>query len=441
MANTKKNIAEINEKLKKGKAVVMTAMEFKKEVRAGQKFKVSDVDVVTTATRGVMSGTSAMLVIPLTEKGTFKRAGKVWLNGVPCIPVSNPQEGTGLVDVVIYGTEESRDYPGRYGGGHVLRDLVEGKQIDMECITIEGESLTTTLTLEQLKFARLYNFRNDYQNYMAFTNIKNHKSYRQNPSSIFSCRPIPLLRGLAVSGSGELNPLENDRYGMVLRSGMKILLNGAPGVLVSYGTRSTPAKRALFVSGDVMGMDPQYMGGFKTSYGVEVTNGVAIPFAITRQEVLDGLSQCLDEFIPLPIGDLGDRIGLTNLTYSDVWKAARLEIEFDSKRCICCSFQCAAEYYCPMGAISWKEKRIDEALCVACGACTANCMGGAFNGKGDTPKGNIGKVRAFDKDIPIIFRQSNRYRSEKLAAHLKELLDRGEFLLTDSDMELRHWNV
>jgi uncharacterized protein (DUF39 family) len=120
MAKTQKNIAEINEKLKKGKAVVMTAMEFKKEVRAGQKFKVSDVDVVTTATRGVMSGTSAMLVIPLTEKGTFKRAGKVWLNGVPCIPVSNPQEGTGLVDVVIYGTEESRDYPGRYGGGHVL---------------------------------------------------------------------------------------------------------------------------------------------------------------------------------------------------------------------------------------------------------------------------------------------------------------------------------
>jgi putative methanogenesis marker 16 metalloprotein len=441
MAKTQKSIAEINEKLKKGKAVVMTAMEFKKEVRTGRKFKVSDVDVVTTATRGVMSGTSAMLVIPLTEKAVFKRADKVWLNGVPCLPVSNPQEGTGLVDVIIYGTEESRDYPGRYGGGHVLRDLVEGKEIDMECITVEGKSLTTTLTLEQLKFARLYNFRNDYQNYMAFANIKNHKSYRQNPSSIFSCRPIPLLRGLAVSGSGELNPLENDRYGMVLRSGMKILLNGAPGVLVSYGTRSTPAKKALFVSGDVVGMDPQYMGGFKTSYGVEVTNGVAIPFAITRQEVLDGLSQCLDEYIPLPIGDLGDRIGLASLTYADVWKGAGLEVEFDPDRCISCSFQCAAEYYCPMGAISWKEKRIDETLCVACGACTANCMGGAFKGKGDAPRGSIGKVRAFEKDIPIVFRQSNRYRSEKLAAYLKELLDRGEFLLTDSDFELRHWNV
>lgn len=441
MAEEKKTVAEINEKLKSGQAVVMTAMEFKKEVRSGYKFKVSDVDVVTTGTRGVMSGTSAMLAIPLADRGDFKRAKQMWLNGVPCILSSHPEEESGVVDAVIYGTAESRDHHGHYGGGNLLRDLVEGKDVEVECLTTEGKTIATTVTLDQLKFARLYNFRNCFQNYMAFGNFKNQRQYRENPTSIFSCRPVPLMRGLTMSGSGELNPVENDPHGRVIKSGTKILLNGAAGVIVGNGTRSTPAKKCLCVSGDMSGMDPQYMGGFRTSFGVEVTNGLAIPFPITDQDVLDGLATCLDETIPLQIADLGDRIGISSITYADVWKGAPLEVEFDAERCICCSFQCPAEYYCPMGAISWKDKLIDESLCVACGACTANCLGGAFKGKGDVPKGCMGWVHAFDRDIPIIFRQSNRYRSEKLAAHLKDLMLKGEFLLADSDFDLKFWNL
>jgi putative methanogenesis marker 16 metalloprotein len=436
MSKNGKTISEINEKLQKGKAVVMTAMEFKKEVRSGYKFKVSDVDVVTTGTRGVMSGTSAMLVIPLGEKGRSARAERLFLNGVPCIPVCNPEEDSELVDAVIYGTTESWDHHGRYGGGHVLRDLVEGREVEVECLTTEGRTVYSRITLEQIKFARLYNFRNDFQNYVAFSNIRNIKSYRLNPASIFSCRPIPLLKGITASGSGELNPLENDPHRTVLKSGMKILLNGSPGVIIGYGTRSTPAKKALFVAGDMFSMDPQYMGGFKTSYGVEVTNGIAVPFPITDEKTLDGLSRCLDENIPLPVADLADRTALRNLTYADIWAGAKLEVEFDPDRCICCSFQCPAEYYCPMGAISWKDKRIDEDLCVACGACTANCMGGAFKGKGDLPRGSLGSVSIFDRNVPIIFRQSNRYRAERIATYLKELMERGDFLLTDSDIEL-----
>ena len=90
MAENKKTIADINERLKKGEAMVMTAMEFKREVRNGYKFKVSDVDVVTTGTRACMSGTSAMVVIPVSEQGVFDRAEKIWLNGVPCFPGCRP---------------------------------------------------------------------------------------------------------------------------------------------------------------------------------------------------------------------------------------------------------------------------------------------------------------------------------------------------------------
>ena len=441
MAATRKSIGEINAKLKKGEAVVMTAMDFKKEVRNGYRFKVEDVDVVTTGTRAVMSGTSATLVVPVASRGTFQRVREIWLNGVPCLPGANPeQEGSGLVDTVIYGTEESRDNYGRYGGGHVLRDLVEGKKIEVECLTDDGRWLYRTIGLDELPFARIYSFRNGYQNYMSFVNVKNHKSYRANPTSIFACRPVPLLRGLSMSGSGELNPLENDPHGRTIRPGLNILVNGTPGVIIGYGTRASAKMRCLSIAADMFDMDPQFMGGFKTSYGVEVCNGLAVPFPILNQQVIDDLSRCLDENIPMLIGDLGDRLMLREAAYADIWHDAKLEVAFDPERCICCSFQCPAEYYCPMGAISWKDKTIDQSRCVACGACTSNCLGGAFMGKGDVPRGCIGTVHAFERDVPVIFRQANRFRAEMLATRLKEQLDAGQFFLTDTDLSCRLWN-
>lgn len=436
-----KTISEINEKLKKGKAVVMTAMEIKKEVRQGTKFNVSDVDVVTTGTRSTMSGTSAMIVVPVAKKGAFKSAKKMWLNGVPCFTGSNPMQGSGMVDTVIYGTEESVDHADKYGGGHLLRDIVERKNIEVECLTDEGKTYFTSFTFDQLPFARYYTFRNSFQNYNAYVNIKNHKSYKENPRSIFACRHLPLLKGLSVAGSGELNPLENDPYSRVLRAGMKILVNKAPGVLVGYGTRSTlGGKRCISAAADMFQMDPEFMGGFKTSYGPEVCNSIAVPLPILNQEMLDDIAKCLDENIRLIVADIGDRKGVTAVTYADIWSGAKLEVEFDPERCVYCSFQCAAEYYCPMGAISWRDKKIDDTLCFACGACTANCPGGAFMGKGDFPKGRIGTVHALDYDIPVIFRQSNRYRAEIIAQYLKEIMEKGEFLLNDSDLELKHWN-
>ncbi|MCD6297728.1 MAG: methanogenesis marker 16 metalloprotein, partial [Deltaproteobacteria bacterium] len=222
--------------------------------------------------------------------------------------------------------------------------------------------------------------------------------------------------------------------------GMKLLVNKAPGVLIGYGTRSTPRMGSLSVAADMFDMDPEFMGGFKTSYGVEVTNSIAVPFPILNQGILDDLANCLDEKIPLRIADIGDRIPVVEGTYAEIWSGAKLEVEFDPDRCIYCSFQCPAEYYCPMGAISWKDKKIDETLCFGCGACTSNCLGGAFMGKGDVPKGRIGQIHAFDTDIPIIFRQSNRFRSELVVEYLKEIMEKGEFLLNDSDFELKIWH-
>lgn len=436
-----KTIFEINDKLQRGVAMVMTAMEFKKEVRNGYKFNVSDVDVVTTATRGLMSGTSAMLMVPVARRGIFRQAVKIWLNGVPCQPGMDPSGGSGTVQTAVYGTTESVDFEGRYGGGHLLRDIVERKQIYVEVLTDEGKTLTSHFTIDDLTFARMYSFRNAFQNYYSFANVKNQASYRENMRSIFSCRPLPRLGGLTCAGSGELNPLENDPDSRIMRAGMKILVNKTPGVVIGYGTRSTPKMRNLSLAADMFGMDPEFMGGFNTSGGVEIINSIAVPFPVLNREILGDLSRCLDENIPLRIADIGDRLPVATGTYADLWSGAKLEIEFDRNRCIYCSFKCPAEYYCPMQAISWMNKTIDEKLCFGCGACTANCPGGAFMGKGDGPRGCIGKIYVLDKEIPIIFRLSNKHRAQLMAEHLKEIMLRGEFLLNDSDLKLEHWHV
>jgi putative methanogenesis marker 16 metalloprotein len=426
-----RTIQEINARLAKGEAVVMSAQEFKKEVRGGYHFKLGDVDVVTTATRAVMSGTSATLVLPI-EAGSGVR--QAWINGVPCA-VAGTTEST--IEVVVYGTAESRDFPRGYAGGHLFRDLVEGKTVQVECELEDGREVVGSVALSDLPFARLYSFRNGYKNYSAFANVKNRPSYKDHPGSIFACRPLPWLRGVTTSGSGEMNPLENDPAFRVIRPGTRILVNKAPGVVIGSGTRSSAAAPNLSIAADMRGMDPEFMGGFKTSHGAEITNSIAVPHPVLTSEILDDLTRCLDENIPLRIADLADRKPLTEITYADLWKDAPLWVDFQYDRCIVCSTQCPAEYYCPMGAISWRKKQIDQTLCVACGACVNNCPGGAFSGRDREANGRIGEVKAFGQSLPIVFRQSNRRRSEELAEYLKERLLGGTFLLTDVEARLK----
>ncbi len=433
-------IREINERLKKGEAVVMTSSDFKKEVRHGHRFRVGEVDVVTCATRSIMSGTAAMFVVPVAGPGVFARAKKIWLNGIPGMPGPAPNERLGVVDVMIYGTAHSKYEPLGYGGGHLFRDMLEGKEIYAEVESEDGRFFESHFTLQDLDFARIYTFRNSFKNYSAVANIRNMPSYRDNPRSIFSPRFLPQGMGLSFSGNGGLSPLENDKEFRTIRVGSKVLVNKAPGVVVGCGTRSKPEKANLSLVADMFQMDPEFIGGFKTSYGPEITNSVAIPIPVLTQELIGEITDALDENIPIPILDIGDRVPLEFKRYSDVWsplgEPSGLEIEYDPERCICCSFNCPAEYYCPMGAISWRKKEIDQKRCFACGACMLNCLGGAFKEKDREYRGNLGTIHAQGFDLPIVFRQSDRRRSLLLETYLKELMDGGEFLLADTDMPI-----
>jgi len=132
-----KTIQEINEKIKKGKAVVFTAEEIIDFVdEKGFKKAAEEVDVVTTGTFGPMCSSGAFLNPGHTKPRIKMGGGKVYLNDVPAYT------GLAAVDIYLGATALPDDdprnsvFPGRfeYGGGHVIEDLVSGKDVRLTVI-------------------------------------------------------------------------------------------------------------------------------------------------------------------------------------------------------------------------------------------------------------------------------------------------------------------
>ena len=130
-----KTYEEINARIKAGEAVVVTAEEMVGIVsKEGPEEAARKVDVVTTGTFSPMCSSGAFINFGHTSP-TLK-ASKVLLNDVPAYA------GIAAVDIYIGATESTVDdplnkvFPGefRYGGGHVIEDLVAGRKITLEAI-------------------------------------------------------------------------------------------------------------------------------------------------------------------------------------------------------------------------------------------------------------------------------------------------------------------
>src|SRR5690606_15900623 len=92
-----KTYAEINQKLKQGKAVVLTAEVVAKMAQNVSPAEIAEkVDVVTTATFGAMCSSGA--IINFGHASPPIRMEKIRLNGVPCY------EGLAAVDSYIGAT-------------------------------------------------------------------------------------------------------------------------------------------------------------------------------------------------------------------------------------------------------------------------------------------------------------------------------------------------
>ncbi len=408
-----KTISSINERILDGEAVVLTAAELKEMVLEGDVPSHEDVDVVTTGTCGVMSGTAAVMHLRVSEPGSFRKAASVHLNGVPAYPGPCPNENLGSVDLFLYGTGHSIHDPD-YGGGFLLGDILRGAEVKVTVRSSDGDLIESEISVDELETARIIGTRMAFRNYTALVNPSG-----KPVKSIFNAVEMPGgWGGLSFSGCGDINPLENDPSMEMIKPGTAVLLNGAAGLVLGEGTRSSPMKPNLMLSGDLKEMSPRYIGGFRTAAGPEVFNTVAVPIPVTGERVLENLL-VVNSDIKLPVADIRDRSRiLGEITYGDVWVGDERP-SYSPERCVDC-VGCTVAMSCPTHAIS--PEGVDAEKCFGCGMCASSCPHGAY-------EMDTGDVVIGGRRVPVICRQSDRVRANELSVRLKEMIEAGEFLL------------
>ena len=294
-----KSIAEINEKIKKGEAVVVTAEEIIDLVEEkGEEEAARSVDVITTGTFGPMCSSGAFLNL-----GHAKPRIKIqhaWLNDVPAY------SGVAAVDIYIGATEAGEHdplnevFPGefRYGGGHVIEDLVAGKKVSLRAESYGTDCYPNRLwekeiSLDDVAEAWLFNPRNAYQNYNVAVNLSDRVIYT------YMGVLRPKLGNANYCSAGQLSPLLNDPLFRTIGIGTRIFLGGGIGFVVNYGTQhntdvprtssGAPSRPAgtVAVMGELRGMDPRYVTGYSmVGYGITLAVGLGIPIPVLDEEVV-----------------------------------------------------------------------------------------------------------------------------------------------------------
>ncbi|MEM2135310.1 MAG: homocysteine biosynthesis protein [Candidatus Jordarchaeaceae archaeon] len=322
-SNTTKTYEEINEKIKKGDAVVVTAEEMVKIVEEqGEKKAAKEIDVVTTGTFGAMCSSGAFLNFGHSDPPI--KMEQLWLNDVEAY------HGNAAVDCYIGVTKMSTIKPFKYGGGHVIEDLVGGKEITLRARAYGTDcyprtSLETTFNIEDLNQAILCNPRNAYQRYNAATNGRDETIYT------YMGKLLANYGNVTYSGSGCLSPLYNDPDYETIGIGTRIFLGGGVGYVIGEGTQHNPRNHfgTIMVKGDLKQMSPEYLKGAAfTKYGTTMYVGLGIPIPILN-EGLARKTAISDADITTEVVDYGvprrNRPSLKKVTYQEL-KSGRIEL-------------------------------------------------------------------------------------------------------------------
>jgi len=295
-----KTIQEINEKIRTGKAVVVTAEEIIDIVaEKGLKKATQEVDVVTTGTFGPMCSSGAYFNIGHTKPRIKIGGGTCTLNDIPCYT------GFAAVDILLGATAmadtdpRNSVYPGefRYGGAHVIEELVAGKSVRLQAEAYGTDcyprkSLDTLIELKDMNEAVLFNPRNCYQNYNVAVNLSDKIIYT------YMGTLRPRIGNANYCSAGQLSPLMNDPLYKTIGIGTRIFLGGGVGYIAWQGTQHNPGVArlesgvprfpagTLAVMGDLKQMSSQWLKGASfTGYGVTLTVGIGIPIPLLNEEI------------------------------------------------------------------------------------------------------------------------------------------------------------
>lgn len=312
-----KSYEEINAKIRAGRAVVVTAEEvisIAKDI--GVKEAARKIDVVTTGTFGIMCSSGAFLNFWHTKPKI--KMQKVWLDDVPAYG------GLAAVDCYLGATELpaydpcNSHYPGsfRHGGGHVIEDLIAGKEIKLraeaygtDCYPLR--SYEQTITLKDVREAFIFSPRNCYQNYNVAINC--------GEETVYTYMGVlkPHMGNIHYSSAGQLSPLLNDPYYRSIGIGTHIFLGGGEGFVAWPGTQHAPfdprnergiplgGAGTLAVIGDMKQMNAAFIRGVSvTGYGVSLMVGIGVPIPILDEEMLY-YTTVEDADIQAPLCDYG----------------------------------------------------------------------------------------------------------------------------------------
>lgn len=296
-----KTLDQINRRIAAGEAVVLTAEEvigYAAERGVGRAAR--DVDVVTTGTFGPMCSSGAYFNLGHSKPRIKLGGGSVLLGGVPAYA------GLAAVDVFLGATAVPPDDPGnrlhpgeyRYGGGHVIEDLVAGREVRL---TASGwgsdcyprRSVDAGISLRTVNEAVLFNPRNCYQNY----NVAVNRSDRTIHTYMGVLRPR--LANATYCSAGQLSPLLNDPFCKTIGIGTRIFLGGGVGYVAWPGTQFNPGvprgqngvptrgAATLAVIGDLKQMDQRFLCGMSfLGYGATLAVGIGVPIPVLSEEVL-----------------------------------------------------------------------------------------------------------------------------------------------------------
>jgi len=296
-----RTIKEINEKIKKGQVVVVTAEEIIDLVdKKGLKKAAEEVDVVTTGTFGPMCSSGAYFNIGHSKPRIKLGGGSCKLNDVPAYC------GFAAVDIYLGAAAIPDDdprnkvFPGefKYGGGHIIQELVSGKDIRLEASAYGTDcyprkKLETPINVKDLNEAVLFNIRNCYQNYNVAVNLSDKMIYT------YMGVLKPHIGNANYCSAGQLSPLLKDPYYKTIGIGTKIFLGGGIGYVAWQGTQHNPTVKrkdngvpqapagTLAVIGDLKQMKAEWLVGTSMlGYGVTLTVGIGVPIPILNEEMV-----------------------------------------------------------------------------------------------------------------------------------------------------------
>jgi len=294
-----KTYEQINDRIESGKAVILTADEIIDYVdKKGLAAATKEVDVVTTATFGPMCSSGCFLNFGHSKPKI--RMSEAWVEDVLVYT------GIGAVDVYLgatqlrHGDPANMYHPGefRYGGGHVIEDLVAGRKLQLFALSYGTDcyplrEIRTYFTINDLNQAIMVNPRNCYQNYNVGINDSDQTIYT------YMGTLEPERKNANYCSAGQLSPLLNDPYYDVIGVGTKVWMAGAQGHVYAEGTQHAGACErtpggipkggagTLALTCDMKKMRPEFVRGVTfRGYGVSLALGVGVPIPVLNEEVL-----------------------------------------------------------------------------------------------------------------------------------------------------------